>query len=212
MKKIRNSNKQRVKTAKGRKIASKLWLERQLNDVYVKQAKAEGYRSRAAYKIIEMDEKFHFLKHGKKVLDLGAAPGGWSQVASAKGCIVTAIDLLTIEQIPNVTIFKGDFYDDEEKLGNEFDIVMSDMAPNTTGSKMADHLQIIALVEAAYNFALEKLNKGGVFISKIFQGGETEKLVLNMRKNFETVKYVKPESSRQGSKEIFVVILRLKSS
>ncbi len=204
MSKIRNT-KTRVKTAKERKIASTLWLQRQLNDPLVKQAKADGWRSRAAYKLLDMDEKFRFLKAGMKVLDLGAAPGGWTQVALKKGCKVTAIDLLEIDHIPGAKIIRGDFT--ETEIEGPFDLVMSDMAPNTMGDRSVDHIRVMALVEEAYYYAMDNLNEGGHFISKIFQGNESKKMFEDMRTKFKTVKYYKPDSSRKDSKEIFFVCL-----
>jgi 23S rRNA (uridine2552-2'-O)-methyltransferase len=208
MAKIRNT-KTRVKTAKERKIASTLWLQRQLNDPLVKQAKVDGWRSRAAYKLLDMDAKYRILKQGLKVLDLGAAPGGWTQVALKKGCKVTAIDLLEIDGIPGAEIIKGDFT--EMEVPGPFDLIMSDMAPNTMGDRQVDHMRVMALVEDAYYYALENLNNGGHFVSKIFQGGEDKKLFEDMKKKFETVKYFKPDASRKDSKEIFLVALNKKA-
>ena len=208
MSKIRHT-KTRVRTAKERKIGSTLWLQRQLNAPLVKQAKIDGWRSRAAYKLLDMDEKHGFLKSGLKVLDLGAAPGGWTQVALKKGCKVTAIDLLEIDHIPGAKIIQGDFT--ETEIPGPFNIVMSDMAPNTMGDRSVDHIRVMALVEEAYYYALDNLEKGGHFISKIFQGNESKKLFEQMRKEFETVKYFKPESSRKDSKEIFLVALNKKA-
>ncbi len=163
----------KVTDAKKRKLSSNLWLERQLNDPYVAKAQAEGWRSRAAYKLIEIDEKIHILKSGQTVVDLGAAPGGWSQVAAKKGCRVIALDLLEMDEVPGVTFFQMDFMDDTapETLldamgGSGADIVMSDMAHNTTGHKNTDHIRIMALVESAYEFAIEVLKPGGVFFSQ----------------------------------------------
>lgn len=202
----------KIKTAKGRKTSSTLWLERQLTDPYVSKAKADGYKSRAAYKIIEIDEKIKVLKPGRIVLDLGAAPGGWSQVAAQKGCKVVALDLLDMDDIPGVTFFQMDFMDDDapETLidamgGTGADIVLSDMAPNTTGHRNTDHLKIMALVEAAYEFAREVLKPDGVFIAKVRQGGAEGDLLAQMKKDFKTVKHIKPPASRKESSETYVV-------
>ena len=203
----------KIKTAKGRKISSIKWIERQLTDPYVQRAKKEGYRSRAAYKIKEIDEKAHILKKGQVVVDLGAAPGGWCQVATEKGCKhVVAIDLLPIDEIPGVTFFQMDFMDDEapnvliEALGGEqADVVMSDIAHNTTGHQKTDHYKIMALVEAAYDFAIEVLKPNGAFVAKVFQGGTEGELLTRMKKDFKTVKHIKPPASRKESPETFVV-------
>ena len=208
MSKIRNT-KVVMKTAKERKIGSTIWLQRQLNDPLVKQAKLDGWRSRAAYKLLDMDEKFKLLRQGMKVLDLGAAPGGWTQVATKKGCKVTAIDLLEIDYIPGANIIKGDFT--ETEIPGPFDLILSDMAPNTMGDRQVDHIRVMNLVEEAYYYALENLKPGGHFISKIFQGNESKKLLEDMRTKFETAKYFKPDSSRKDSKEIFLVALNKKA-
>ncbi len=202
----------KIRTAKGRKTSSTLWLERQLTDPYVAKAKADGYKSRAAYKIIEIDEKIKVLKPGLVVLDLGAAPGGWSQVAAEKGCKVVAIDLLEMDDIPGVTFFQMDFMDDDAPAtlidamgGGGADLVMSDMAPNTTGHRNTDHLKIMALVDAAYDFALEVLNANGTFIAKVRQGGAEADLLARMKKDFKTVKHIKPPASRKQSSETYVI-------
>ena len=203
----------RVKTAKNRTAASTRWLSRQLNDPYVKRAKAEGYRSRAAYKLIELDEKFGVLKNAKAVVDLGIAPGGWSQVLrrvrpQAK---VVGIDLLPTDAIDGVTIFQMDFMDDAapgllmETLGQAPDLVMSDMAANTVGHPQTDHLRTIALAEAAAEFAIDVLAPGGTFITKVFQGGTNQDLLVRLKHAFTTVKHAKPPSSRKGSPELFVI-------
>jgi 23S rRNA (uridine2552-2'-O)-methyltransferase len=207
MSKIRHS-KVKMKTAKERKIGSTIWLQRQLNDPLVKQAKIDGWRSRAAYKLLDIDEKFHILKPGKRVLDLGAAPGGWTQVALKKGCKVTAIDLLEVEGVHGATIIKGDFT--ETEIDGPFDIVMSDMAPNTMGDRNVDHMRVMNLVEEAYYYALENLTKGGHFVTKIFQGNEEKLLLADMRKKFEIAKYFKPSASRKDSKEMFLVAINFK--
>jgi 23S rRNA (uridine2552-2'-O)-methyltransferase len=203
----------KIKTAKGRKISSIKWIERQLTDPYVQKAKAEGYRSRAAYKIKEIDEKAHILKKGQVVVDLGAAPGGWCQVAMQKGCKhVVAIDLLPIDEIPGVTFFQMDFMDDDAPAvligalgGEKADVVMSDIAHNTVGHRNTDHTKIMLLVEAAYEFAVEVLKPNGAFVAKVFQGGTEGDLLARMKKDFKTVKHIKPPSSRKESPETFVV-------
>jgi len=204
-------SKERVKTAKGRTTASTRWLERQLNDPYVAKAKAEGLRSRAAFKLIEINDKIDILHPGRVVVDLGAAPGGWSQFANEKGCKVVGIDLLPIDPIPGVTFLEMDFTSDEayEKLlelsEGGVDIVMSDIAPNTTGHKKTDHLRIMALVEMGYHFAREVLKPDGVFIAKVFQGGTQNTLLAEMKKDFKTTKHIKPPSSRKDSSETFLI-------
>ncbi len=203
----------KIKTAKGRKISSIKWLERQLTDPYVVKAKKEGYRSRAAYKIKEIDEKAHILKKGSVVVDLGAAPGGWCQVAVERGCKhVVAIDLLEMDEIAGVTFFQMDFMDDDapqvliDALGGEqADVVMSDIAHNTVGHRSTDHAKIMALVEAAYEFAIEVLKQNGAFVAKVFQGGTEGDLLARMKKDFRSVKHIKPPSSRKESPETYVV-------
>ncbi|MCC7305513.1 MAG: RlmE family RNA methyltransferase [Alphaproteobacteria bacterium] len=207
----RNKPKSRVKSKKKRKVSSKRWLERQLNDPYVDKAKTAGYKSRAAFKIIEIDDKIHLFKKGMKIVDLGAAPGGWSQVAAKKGCTVVAIDLLEMDDIAGVDFIQMDFMDDaapdilKEKLGGQADVVLSDMAPNTTGHKSTDHLRIMAVVEAAYQFSTEVLKPGGVFVAKVFQGGAQHELLAQMKKDFKTVRHIKPPASRKESSEQYVV-------
>lgn len=204
---------ERIRTAKGRKISSIKWLQRQLNDPYVQRAKKDGYRSRAAYKLLELDEKLHVLKKGQVVVDLGAAPGGWVQVALQKGCKhVVAIDLLEMDDLPGMTFFQMDFMDDDapdaliNALGGEkADVVMSDMAHNTIGHQQTDHLKIIALVEAAYYFAVEVLKPEGTFIAKVFQGGTQSDLLALMKKDFKTIKHIKPPASRKESPETYVI-------
>lgn len=203
----------RVRTARGRTPQSVRWLERQLNDPYVKKAKAEGYRSRAAYKLIELDEKFDVLSGAKRVVDLGLAPGGWSQVVRRKRpkAAVVGIDLLPVEPIEGVTIFQMDFMDGAapgllvEALGGAPDLVMSDMAANTVGHPQTDALRTLGLVETALDFAIQHLAPGGSFVSKVFAGGADSTLVAEMKRNFTTVKHAKPPSSRKGSVEWFVV-------
>ena len=207
----KNKKTTRMKTAKKRKTSSTRWLERQLNDPYVDKAKAEGYRSRAAFKILEIDEKVHILKKGMRIVDLGSAPGGWSQVAAAKGCTVVAIDLLHVDELPGVQFIQMDFMDDDapdklkEMLGGLADAVLSDMAPNTMGHKQTDHLRIMAVVEAAYYFAKEVLKPGGCFVAKVFQGGAQNTLLAEMKRDFKTIKHIKPPSSRKESSEQFLV-------
>jgi 23S rRNA (uridine2552-2'-O)-methyltransferase len=205
-----------VKTGGKRKLSSKLWLERQLNDPYVAKAKREGYRSRAAFKLIEIDDKYRFLKSGMTVVDLGAAPGGWSQIAAKrvgapeKGKVI-AIDLLEMSEIPGVTFAQMDFLDADapEKLlammGGRADVVMSDMAANTTGHRKTDQLRIIGLVEAAALFASEVLNPGGTFLAKVFQSGADAELLARLKRDFSSVRHVKPASSRQDSSERYVL-------
>jgi 23S rRNA (uridine2552-2'-O)-methyltransferase len=208
-----------VKSAGKRKLSSKLWLERQLNDPYVAQAKRDGLRSRAAYKLIEIDDKYHFLKQGISVVDLGAAPGGWSQIAAkrigaanGKGRVV-AIDLLEMPEIPGVSFAQLDFLADDapEKLlammGGRADVVMSDMAGNTTGHRKTDQLRIIGLVEGAAAFAADVLNPGGTFLAKVFQSGADATLMTELKRDFASVKHVKPASSRQDSSERYVLAL-----
>ena len=203
----------RVRTGRGRTSQSIRWLERQLNDPYVKRAKAEGYRSRAAYKLIELDEKFDMLKGAKRVVDLGIAPGGWAQVIRRKlpKAAVVGIDLLPVDPIEGVTIFQMDFTDDAapdrlvEALGGAPDLVLSDMAANTVGHAQTDALRTMGLVEAALDFAIRNLAPGGVFVSKVFAGGADSTLVAEMKRNFASVKHAKPPSSRKGSVEWFVV-------
>ncbi|MCB9988191.1 MAG: RlmE family RNA methyltransferase [Rhodospirillales bacterium] len=208
---MRNKAKTRVKTAKGRKTSSKRWLERQLNDPYVREAERQGLRSRAAFKIMEMDDKLDMFKSGQVVIDLGAAPGGWSQYAADKGCKVVAIDLLPMDELAGVTFFQMDFTDDDapetliRATGEGVDIVMSDMAPNTIGHKQTDHIRIMALVEMAYDFATQVLKPDGTFVAKVFQGGAENTLLAQMKKDFKTVRHIKPPASRKESSEQYVV-------
>lgn len=210
---VSNKMKVRVKTSKYRKISSTRWLERQLNDPFVKKAHELGYRSRSTFKIIEINDKFHILKSGKKVVDIGSAPGGWSEVAVklvGKGK-VAAIDILDMQEIDGVVFKKIDFNLPEAKdflidaFKGKVDVVISDIAPNTTGNSSVDHLQIMALVEQAFWFAVDVLTKGGVFVAKVRQGGTEAGLLKEMRSKFTTVKHFKPESSRKESAETFVV-------
>lgn len=206
----------KVKTARGRKNSSTKWLERQLNDPYVALAKKEGYRSRAAYKLIEIDEKFDILKPGKSVVDLGAAPGGWTQVAASnvKGAKIVGIDLLEMEPIADATLLQHDFTADdavevlENAIGSKkVDIVLSDMAAASCGHAPTDHLRIVYLLELAFDFAKSFLNKDGVFVAKILRGGTENDLLNDMKKSFKTVKHFKPESSRKDSSEMYVVAM-----
>jgi 23S rRNA (uridine2552-2'-O)-methyltransferase len=206
-----------VKTARKRSHASTLWLERQLNDPYVARAKREGFRSRAAYKLIEIDDKHRVLKPGARVVDLGAAPGGWSQVVArrvgagrGRGRVV-AVDLLDMAPIPGVDFLRLDFLDRSapEKLkgmlGGEADIVLSDMAANTTGHRKTDHLRIMALAEAAAEFAREVLAPGGAFLCKVLQGGTEGTLLTQLKRDFASVKHVKPQASRADSAELYLL-------
>ncbi|WP_298336383.1 RlmE family RNA methyltransferase [uncultured Erythrobacter sp.] len=203
----------RVKTAKKRSESSTRWLQRQLNDPYVKQAKTDGYRSRAAYKLIELDEKFGLIRGAKRVVDLGIAPGGWSQVVRAKSpkAEIVGIDLLPTEPIEGVTILEMDFMDDaaparlEEALGGAPDLVLSDMAANTVGHKQTDHLRTMGLVEAGAWFAVETLEQGGAFVAKVLAGGTDAELLKLLKTHFKTVKHAKPPASRKGSSEWYVV-------
>lgn len=202
----------RIKKRASRTVSSNRWLERHLNDPYVREAERLGYRSRAAFKLIEIDDKMKLIKPGVTVLDLGAAPGGWSQVAVQRGAKkVVAIDLLEMGEIPGVHFLQMDFMDDDAPevlvaaLGQGVDIVLSDMAPNTTGHKNTDHLRIMMLAEAAYEFAAEVLRPGGSFIAKVFQGGTQGELLNRLKADFTTVKHIKPASSRKESAEQFVV-------
>lgn len=208
-----------VKTGGKRKLSSKLWLERQLNDPYVAQAKRDGLRSRAAYKLIEIDDKFRFLKPGATVVDLGAAPGGWSQISArrvgsvtGKGKVV-AIDLLEMPEIVGVTFAQLDFLDASapdklrEMMGGGADVVLSDMAANTTGHRKTDQLRIIGLVETAAAFAAEVLKPGGTFVAKVFQSGADADLVAQLKRDYASVKHVKPAASRQDSSERYVLAM-----
>lgn len=202
----------KVKTARGRKISSKLWIERQINDPYVKEAKIKGYRSRAAFKLLELDAKFELVKKDALVVDLGCAPGGWVQIALKLGADrVVGIDLLPVEPIGSADMIEMDFMNKNapkilrEKLGRKPDIVLSDLAANTTGHRRTDHLKTVALVESAAEFAMEVLKPGGSFVTKVFQGGAEEKLLVLLKKSFKSVKHAKPKSSRAGSPEMYLV-------
>ena len=210
----------RIRTAKGRKPSSTRWLERQLNDPYVRRAKAENYRSRAAFKLIELDERFGLLKGAKAVVDLGIAPGGWSQVVRRKvpqGRVV-GIDLLPTDTIEGVSILQMDFMDEtapdrlKEALGGEADLVLSDMAANTVGHQQTDHLRTMALVEAGLLFATEVLRPGGAYVAKVLAGGADNQLVAEMKRHFTTVKHAKPPASRKDSSEWYVIAQGFKSA
>src|SRR6185369_7938466 len=203
----------RLKTAKGRKVSSTRWLERQLNDPYVKRARAENYRSRAAYKLIELDERFGFLRGINSVVDLGIAPGGWSQVVRRKipRAKVVGIDLLPTDPIEGVVILEMDFMAEDapaklrEALGEQADLVLSDMAANTVGHPQTDHLRTMALVEAGLEFAIEILRPGGAFVAKVLAGGADSSLVAELKRHFTAVKHAKPPASRKDSSEWYVV-------
>jgi 23S rRNA (uridine2552-2'-O)-methyltransferase len=208
---------ERVKTARKRKVSSQRWLERQLNDPYVARSKQEGYRSRAAYKLIEIDDRFKLLSKGQRIVDLGAAPGGWSQVAAARtGSTdadprVVGIDYLGMDPLPGVKILMKDFLDSDapdalrEALGGEADLVLSDMAAPTTGHKPTDHLRIIALCEVAAEFAREILKPGGAFLAKVFKGGTEHTLLADLKRDFAKVQHVKPPASRPDSPETYLL-------
>lgn len=210
----RNKAKSKVRTAKGRKTSSTRWLQRQLNDPYINEAEKAGYRSRAAFKLKEINEKVQILSPGMSVVDLGAAPGGWCQVAAEKGVTkIVAIDLLEIDEIPGVDFVQMDFMDDaapdklKAMIGGDglVDLVMSDMAPNTTGHKQTDHLKIMAVVEAGYYFAAEVLKPGGTYIAKVLQGGAQNTLLAEMKHHFKTIRHIKPPASRKESSEQYLV-------
>ena len=207
----------RVKTAKQRSVSSAAWLARQLNDPYVAEAKRLGYRSRAAFKLIELDERFHLLKRGARIVDLGAAPGGWTQIAvqrigaaEGKGQIVAA-DILPMEAVPGAIVLQQDFLDEKAPaeiiaaLGGQADLVLSDMAAPATGHAATDHLRIVALAEAAYEFAKEVLAPGGAFVAKVFQGGAEGELLASLKRDFTTLRHAKPPASRAESAEVYVV-------
>jgi 23S rRNA (uridine2552-2'-O)-methyltransferase len=203
----------RIRTAKGRKVSSTRWLERQLNDPYVKRAKAENYRSRAAYKLLELDERFGLLKGVKNVVDLGIAPGGWSQVVRRKApaASIVGIDLLPTDPIEGVAILQMDFMDEaapdrlKDALGGSADLVLSDMAANTVGHQQTDHLRTMGLVEAGLEFAREILRPGGAYVAKVLAGGADNQLVAELKRSFTTVKHAKPPASRKDSSEWYVI-------
>ena len=202
----------RLKTAKRHSASSQAWLERQINDPFAARARAKGYRSRAAFKLTEIDDRFHLLGKGVRLLDLGCAPGGWIQVALERGSgPIVGIDLLAIDPLPPAIIEQGDFTDRGrgealvELLGGAPDLVLSDMAPNTMGHRQTDHLRIIGLVEAAADFAIATLKPGGALVAKAFQGGETAEVLRLLRAHFAQVRHVKPKSSRADSAEVYLV-------
>ena len=203
----------RVKTARGRRASSTRWLERQLNDPYVRRAKAENYRSRAAYKLLEIDERFGLLKGARAVVDLGIAPGGWSQAVRRKvpQAAIVGIDLLPTDPIEGATLLQMDFMADEapdrlrEALSGPADLILSDMAANTVGHQQTDHLRTMGLVEAGLQFATEVLRPGGAFVAKVLAGGADSSLVADMKRHFTSVKHAKPPASRKGSSEWYVV-------
>lgn len=209
--------KQTVKTAKGRKKSSTRWLQRQLNDPYVAEAQRLGYRSRAIFKLIQLDEKLKILKPGVRVVDLGAAPGGWTQLAVQKskpdktGAKIVGLDILPMDDIAGAVILEKDFTDDDapdvlkEALDGEADVVMSDMAAPTTGHRQTDHLRIMGLVEMAYDFARDVLALDGTFLCKVFQGGAEDTLLTLLKKEFKTVRHIKPDASRKESAETYLV-------
>jgi 23S rRNA (uridine2552-2'-O)-methyltransferase len=207
----------RVKTARGRTVSSQRWLQRQLNDPYVAEAKKRGYRSRAAFKLMQIDDQFGFLKPGSRIVDLGAAPGGWTQVAVERtraeqgGGVVIGIDPTPVEPIAGATVLAKDFYDDDapavltELLGGPADVVLSDMAASATGDSQVDHLRIMGLAEAAHDFARQILKPGGTFIAKVLRGGTERTLLEQLKRDFAKVRHVKPEASRADSAEMYVV-------
>ena len=204
----------RLKHARKHSTSSQAWLNRQLNDPYVQAAKAQGYRSRAAFKLIELDEKYHLMSKGARVVDLGAAPGGWSQVALQRGASkVVGIDLLPIIPVEGAQFIEGDFMADgmEEQLtgmlGGRADLVLSDMAPNTTGHVATDHIRIMALADTALAFAMQILEPGGAFVAKLFQGGAERDMLNTLKLRFKTVRHAKPPASRKDSKEMYVVAM-----
>jgi 23S rRNA (uridine2552-2'-O)-methyltransferase len=204
----------RLKDQKRRKLSSRTWLERQLADPYVARAKKEGFRSRAAFKLIEIDDKYRLLKHGGRIVDLGAAPGGWSEIAAQRigpSGHVIALDILDFKPMTGVEFLKLDFLDEtapdrlKDMLGGKADLVLSDMAANATGHRKTDHLRIMALAEAATHFAREVLDKGGSFLCKVLQGGTEAVLLAELKRDFETVKHVKPPASRTDSAELYLL-------
>ena len=204
----------KMKTADTKSMSSQQWIKRQLSDKWSEKARAEGWRSRAVFKLMEIDDRFRLIKSGSRVIDLGAAPGGWVQLALKRGAkSVVGVDLLPIEPIPGAELIQADFthpgVDQQmmDLLGGAPDIVLSDMAHNTVGHRQTDHLKIIALIEIAADFAIRTLKPGGHFVSKNFQGGDAGGVLARLREEFETVKYVKPESSRKDSAEVFLVAM-----
>jgi 23S rRNA (uridine2552-2'-O)-methyltransferase len=203
-----------IKTADKKSMSSVQWIKRQLADPWSERARAEGWRSRAAFKLAEIDDRFRLIRPGSRVIDLGAAPGGWVQVALKRGAAqVAGVDLLMIEPIPGATLIQADFTEPGvdrqllEAIGGAPDLVLSDMAHNTVGHRQTDHLKIIALIEIAAEFAIRTLKPGGAFITKNFQGGDAGGVLAQLREEFETVKYVKPSSSRKDSSEVYLVAM-----
>jgi 23S rRNA (uridine2552-2'-O)-methyltransferase len=207
-----------VRASKKRSAASQRWLTRQLNDPYVAAAKQQGFRSRAAFKLVELDERFRLIRRGVKVIDLGAAPGGWTQVAMQRGAArVVGVDLLPIDPVAGAVMLRGDFSEPEiqerliAELGGKADLVLSDMAPNTTGHAATDHLRIMALAEAALDFAAEVLAEGGGFVAKVFQGGAEQAMLRRLKQRFALVRHAKPPASRKESSELYVVATGFRS-
>ena len=206
------SGPKRLKTAKERTPSSQAWLERQINDPFVVEAKAKGYRSRAAFKLSEIDDRYKLIRRGDRVIDLGCAPGGWMQIALERGAgAVAGVDLLPVDPLAGATILEADFTDPDcgarliAALGGVPDLILSDMAPNTTGHRQTDHLRIIGLIEAAVDFTVTSLRPGGAFLSKAFQGGETSGLLATLKANFAEVRHVKPKASRAESSELYLL-------
>ncbi len=201
----------RLKTARGRTPSQQAWLERQINDPFAAEARAKGYRSRAAFKLTELDDRLHLLKRGMRVLDLGCAPGGWLQVAKQRGITqIVGVDLLDVDPISGIEILKMDFTDPAcgpaliKALGGPPDLILSDIAPNTVGHKQTDHIRIVGLIEAAADFAFEVLKPGGAFVAKAFQGGETVEILSLLKKRFDKVQHIKPRASRAESSEVYL--------
>lgn len=202
----------RLKTARNRTPSSQAWLERQINDPFAAEARALGYRSRAAFKLAEIDDRFGLIRRGSRVIDLGCAPGGWIQVAlERRAASVAGVDLLQVDPLPPAVILQGDFTDPSmgprllEALDGAPDLVLSDMAPNTTGHRQTDHLRIMGLIEAAADFAVDTLKPGGSFVTKAFQGGETGQILEALKRRFSIVRNVKPKASRSESSEVYIV-------
>lgn len=202
----------RLKTAKGRTSSQQAWLERQINDPFSAEARALGYRSRAAFKLSEIDDRFRLIRKGTLIVDLGCAPGGWVQIAQQRGAgKVVGIDLLEVDPLPPADLIQMDFTDPAapalliERLGGKPDLVLSDMAPNTVGHRETDHLRIVALIEMAADFAVNVLKPGGAFVAKAFQGGETGDVIARLKQHFNKVQNVKPKASRADSSEVFLV-------
>ena len=208
----------KVKTAKRRTMSSNAWLSRQLNDPFVVAAKTQGYRARAAFKLTEIDDRFHLIRPGSRIIDLGCAPGGWLQVAERRRAgSVVGVDLLPVDPVPGTHILQMDFTDPTcgprllELLGGPPDIVLSDMAPNTVGHRTTDHLRIAGLIEMAIDFAIASLRPGGSFVAKAFQGAETDQILARLRLHFTKVRFIKPKASRQESSETFLVATGFKA-